>query len=90
VIFAGHGANVVNNPFASGLHCGACGGYSGEVNARLLAGLLNVPDVRAGREGRAGSRSPRTRISWPVCTTPPPTRSSFTTPISLPRPMPRI
>jgi uncharacterized protein YbcC (UPF0753/DUF2309 family) len=48
VVFAGHGANVVNNPFASGLHCGACGGYSGEVNARLLAGLLNVPEVRAG------------------------------------------
>jgi uncharacterized protein YbcC (UPF0753/DUF2309 family) len=52
VIFAGHGANVVNNPFASGLHCGACGGYSGEVNARLLAGLLNVPDVQAGLKNR--------------------------------------
>jgi uncharacterized protein YbcC (UPF0753/DUF2309 family) len=52
VIFAGHGANVVNNPFASGLHCGACGGYSGEVNARLLAGLLNVPEVRAGVKER--------------------------------------
>jgi hypothetical protein len=52
VIFAGHGANVVNNPFASGLHCGACGGYSGEVNARLLAGLLNVPEVQAGLKER--------------------------------------
>ena len=48
VLIAGHGARVVNNPHASGLHCGACGGYSGEVNARLLAGLLNDPDVRAG------------------------------------------
>lgn len=48
VMVAGHGANVVNNPHASGLHCGACGGYSGEVNARLLAGLLNDPEVRAG------------------------------------------
>ncbi|MEM5467735.1 DUF2309 domain-containing protein [Celeribacter marinus] len=48
VIFAGHGANVVNTPFASGLNCGACGGYSGEVNARLLAGLLNDTDVRHG------------------------------------------
>ncbi|MGV8856208.1 MAG: YbcC family protein [Devosia sp.] len=47
VLVAGHGANVVNNPHASGLHCGACGGYSGEVNARLLAALLNAPDVRA-------------------------------------------
>ena len=48
VLLAGHGANVVNNPHASGLHCGACGGYSGEVNARLLAGVLNDPVVRAG------------------------------------------
>lgn len=48
VLLVGHGANVVNNPHASGLHCGACGGYSGEVNARLLAGLLNDPAVRVG------------------------------------------
>ncbi len=48
VLLAGHGANVVNNPHASALHCGACGGYSGEVNARLLAALLNENDVRAG------------------------------------------
>lgn len=48
VLLAGHGANVVNNPHASGLHCGACGGYSGEVNARLLAALLNEPPVRKG------------------------------------------
>ncbi|WP_309643966.1 DUF2309 domain-containing protein [Phenylobacterium sp.] len=48
VLLAGHGANVVNNPHASGLHCGACGGYSGEVNARLLAALLNDPEIRAG------------------------------------------
>ncbi|XQA67185.1 YbcC family protein [Xanthomonas sacchari] len=47
VVIAGHGANVVNNPHASALHCGACGGYSGEVNARLLAALLNAPEVRA-------------------------------------------
>jgi len=48
VVLAGHGANVVNNPHASGLHCGACGGYSGEVNARLLATLLNDPELRTG------------------------------------------
>lgn len=48
VLLAGHGANVVNNPHASALHCGACGGYSGEVNARLLASLLNDADVREG------------------------------------------
>ncbi len=48
ILLAGHGASVVNNPFASGLHCGACGGHSGEVNARLLARLLNEPEVRKG------------------------------------------
>lgn len=48
VLLVGHGANVVNNPHASSLHCGACGGYSGEVNARLLAALLNDGVVRTG------------------------------------------
>ncbi len=48
VLIAGHGANTVNNPHLSALHCGACGGYSGEVNARLLAPLLNDAQVREG------------------------------------------
>jgi uncharacterized protein YbcC (UPF0753/DUF2309 family) len=48
VVLAGHGANAVNNPHASSLQCGACGGYSGEVNARLLAAMLNDTEVRAG------------------------------------------
>ncbi|MDY0871580.1 DUF2309 domain-containing protein [Dongia rigui] len=52
VLLTGHGANVVNNPHASALHCGACGGYSGEVNARLLASLLNDRDMRAGLAAR--------------------------------------
>ena len=48
VLLAGHAANIVNNPHASALHCGACGGYSGEVNARLLASVLNDASVRIG------------------------------------------
>lgn len=52
VLLAGHGAHVTNNPHASALQCGACGGYSGEVNARLLAGLLNDLPVREGLVGR--------------------------------------
>jgi uncharacterized protein YbcC (UPF0753/DUF2309 family) len=47
VLLVGHGASVVNNPHASALHCGACGGYAGDVNARLLAGLLNDRELRA-------------------------------------------
>jgi len=52
VLLVGHGAQVVNNPHASALHCGACGGYRGEVSARLLALLLNEPAVRAGLAAR--------------------------------------
>ena len=48
VLFAGHTAQTVNNPHAAGLACGACGGQSGEVNARLFAQLLNTPEIRAG------------------------------------------
>jgi uncharacterized protein len=48
VLLAGHGANVVNNPHASALHCGACGGQTGEVSARVLAELLNDSAVRKG------------------------------------------
>ncbi|MBS0536388.1 MAG: DUF2309 domain-containing protein [Proteobacteria bacterium] len=52
VVIAGHGANVTNNPHASALHCGACGGHAGDVNARLLAQLLNEKAVRLGLAGR--------------------------------------
>ena len=48
VLLAGHGAGVVNNPHSSALQCGACGGHAGDVNARLVALLLNDPEVRAG------------------------------------------
>jgi len=62
VLLAGHGASVVNNPHASALHCGACGGQSGEVNARLLAALLNDDEVRAGLAERGITVPPDTRF----------------------------
>lgn len=48
VLLVGHGAKVTNNPHASALHCGACGGHAGDVNARLLTQILNDPAVRSG------------------------------------------
>ena len=47
VLLCGHGSHSANNPYASSLDCGACGGHAGDVNARLAAAAFNDPEVRA-------------------------------------------
>lgn len=46
VLICGHGSTTTNNPYASGLDCGACGGNAGDSNARVAALILNNAAVR--------------------------------------------
>ena len=46
VLLCGHGGRTTNNPHASSLDCGACGGNPGGPNARVAAAILNRPQVR--------------------------------------------
>ena len=52
VVFCGHGCQTENNPLAAGLDCGACGGHSGEPNARFAALLLNQASIREALQER--------------------------------------
>lgn len=52
VVFCGHGSTTKNNPHASSLNCGACGGNRGGANAKMLALILNDTLVRKKLEER--------------------------------------
>jgi uncharacterized protein YbcC (UPF0753/DUF2309 family) len=52
VLLIGHASHSSNNPQASALQCGACGGHGGHLHVLLLSDWLQRPAVRAGLAAR--------------------------------------
>lgn len=46
IFLCGHASKTENNAYQSSLDCGACAGRSGEVNAKILAEILNKKSIR--------------------------------------------
>ena len=62
VIFAGHGGHSANNAFGSSLDCGACAASPGRHNARMLAKIANMPEVKKALKANHNIDIPKTTI----------------------------
>ncbi len=61
VLIVGHGSSSTNNPQASGLDCGACGGNSGTINALIAENILNDLEIRTGLK-KKGCNIPKSTV----------------------------
>lgn len=62
VFFVGHGSHTANNPFGSSLDCGACAASPGRHNARMLAKLANLEEVRSALKTEHGIHIPHDTV----------------------------
>lgn len=62
VLFVGHGSHTANNPFGSSLDCGACAASPGRHNARMLAEMANLKEVRQQLKDVHSLQIPETTI----------------------------
>ena len=62
VLFVGHGSHSANNAFGSSLDCGACAASPGRHNARMLAKLANLQEVREELNEKYGIKIPEKTV----------------------------
>jgi len=62
VLLVGHGSHHSNNAQRAGMNCGACGGQTGALSARVLARLLNSADIREHLSERGFDIPSKTRF----------------------------
>ena len=65
VLLIGHASHSSNNPQASALQCGACGGHGGHLHVLLLSRWLHSAEIRTGLAAR-GLAIPAETVFLPV------------------------
>lgn len=90
VVLVGHGAKHSNNAQRAGMNCGACGGQTGALSARVLCQLLNQTAIRESLAEQGFKLPDKTRfyaalhetvtddIIWLSADVPEPVKTTFT------------